>query len=145
MVLNLDMSKTYDRVEWLCLEKIMQKLGFDGKWRALIMRCVTSVSYSIKINGKSRGHIIPSRGVRQGNLLSLYLFLSCAEGIPSLIRKAVEDGKMGGVAIRRGGPKLSHLFFADDSLIFCTASIEECNALQKILRVYEDASGQQLN
>lgn len=64
MVLNLDMSKIYDKVEWLCLEKIMQKLGFDGKWRALIMRCVTTVSYSIKINGKPRWHIIPSRGVR---------------------------------------------------------------------------------
>lgn len=42
---------------------------------------------------------------------------------------------MGGIAVSRGGPKLSHLFFADDSLIFCKASMEECNELQKILQI----------
>ena len=56
------------------------------------MRCVTTVSYSIKINGKPRGCIIPSRWIRQGDPLSPYLFLLCAEGISALIRKAVEEG-----------------------------------------------------
>ena len=52
---------------------------------------------------------------------------------------------MKGLAICRSGPKLSHLFFADDNLIFCKASIEECDTLQRILEVYENTSGQQLN
>ena len=64
MTLKLDMSKAYDRVERVCLEKIMEKLGFEEKWRNLIMQCVTSVSYSIRINGKARGHIVPTRGIR---------------------------------------------------------------------------------
>ena len=52
---------------------------------------------------------------------------------------------MGGLVVCRNGPKLSHLFFADDSLIFCRASLEECNALQRVLLFYKSASGQWLN
>ena len=64
LALKLDMSKAYDRVEWIWLEKIMQRLGFDDKWCTLIMSCVTTVFYSVKINGKPKGHIVPSRGIR---------------------------------------------------------------------------------
>ena len=119
LALKLDISKAYDRVEWIWLEKIMQKLGFDNKWCALIMKCVTTVSYSVKINGKPKWHIVPSRGIRQGDPLSPYLFLLCAEGLSALIKKEVENGRLGGVAVCHWDPKISHLFFADDSLIFC--------------------------
>ena len=67
------------------------------------------------------------------------------DGKIAFIKKAMEDGKMGGIAVSWGGPKLSHLFFANDSLIFCKASTKECSELQKILQVYKDALGQQLN
>ena len=67
MTLKLDMSKAYDKVEWVCLEKIMEKLGFAVKWRELVMKCVTSVTHSVIINGKPRGHIVPNRGLRQGD------------------------------------------------------------------------------
>ena len=82
------------------------------------MRCVTTVSYSFRINGKVYGSVQPSRGIRHGDPLSLYLFLIVAESLSSQIRKSVEVGTLEGVAVCRGGPKLSHLFFADDSLIF---------------------------
>ena len=140
------MSKAYDRVKWIWLEKIVNRLGFDEKWRNLVMQCVTTVTYSVRINGKPKGHIIPTRGIRQGNPLSPYLFLLCAEGLSSLIKKVVDDGVMEGLVIyqRRGGggARLSPLFFANDSLIFCKALIEECNSLQRILTIYEEASGQ---
>ena len=139
------MSRSYDRVERCQLEKIKQKLSFDDKLRALILKCVTSISYSFKINGKPRESVIPSRGIRQGDPLSPYLFLLCADGLSTLIKKAVDYGQMGGLVVCRNGPKLSHLFFADDSLIFCRASLEECNALQRVLLFYKSASGQQLN
>lgn len=63
MALKLDMSKAYNKVEWVCLDKIMEKLGFDVKWRGLIMQCVSTITYSIKINGIPKGNIIPSRGI----------------------------------------------------------------------------------
>ena len=142
---KLDMSKEYDRVEWICLDKIMEKLGFHQRWRGLMMQCISSVTYAVRINGKPKGHITPTRGLWQGDLFSPYLFLLCAEGLSTLIRKAVANGSMRGVFICKGGPLLSHLFFANDSIILCKASIEECDALQRVLSVYEAALGQQLN
>ena len=118
----------------------MEKLGFVDKWRKLIMQCVTTISYAIKINGSPRGRIIPSRGTRKGDPLSPYLFLLCAEGLSALIKASVCNGSMDGLAICHGGPKLSHLFFLDDSLIFCKASLAECDSLQRVLEVYEWAS-----
>ena len=69
----------------------------------------------------------------------------CVECLSALIKKATADGLLEGVSVCRGGPCLSHLFFADDSLIFCKATVDECVALQKVQSAYEQASGQQLN
>lgn len=92
MALKLDMRKAYDRVEWACLEKILDKLGFVVKWRNLLMQCVTFVTYLMRINGKPRGHIVPSRGLCQGDPLSPYLFLLYAEGLSALIKSALGSG-----------------------------------------------------
>ncbi|KAK9995768.1 hypothetical protein SO802_020454 [Lithocarpus litseifolius] len=137
MALKLDMSKAYDRLEWTCLGKIVEKLGFHPRWRSLMMQCISSVTYAIRINGKPSKQITPSRGLRQGDPLSPYLFLLCAEGLSALIKNEVLVGRMEGVSICRGGPSISHLFFADDSIIFCKATIEECDALQQVLRAWK--------
>ena len=69
----------------------------------------------------------------------------CAEGLNALLAKTALSKKIQGILISRGGPKLTHLFFADDSVLFCRASLQECNAIHDILRIYERASGQQVN
>ena len=88
--MKLNMSKVYDRVEWGCLEKIMQKMVFDEKWENIMMRCVSTVAYFVKINGRSRGCITPTRGLCQGDPFSLYLFLLCAKGLSVLPKQSVE-------------------------------------------------------
>ncbi|XP_050285288.1 uncharacterized protein LOC126724903 [Quercus robur] len=70
------------------------------------------------INGEAKGNIIPSRGIRQGDPLSPCLFLLCAEGLSTLIHEVARNQQINGIAICRGCPRITHLFFADDSLLF---------------------------
>ena len=144
MALKLDMSKAYDRVEWAYMEKVLVKMGFNERWVQLMTLCITTASYSILINGEPQGEISPTRGLRQGDPLSPYLFLMCTEGLHGLIRKAATKGDIRGVSICQNEPKITHLLFADDSLIFCRAKESECQSLLHVLATYERALGSKL-
>ncbi|XP_019183638.1 PREDICTED: uncharacterized protein LOC109178457 [Ipomoea nil] len=143
--LKLDMAKAYDRMEWPFLRNMMVALGFHDKWVELIMKCVTTVSYSILVNGSRSDPIIPTRGLRQGDPLSPYLFIICAKGLSLLLQQANNTGLIHGCRVSRGAPQISHLFFADDSLLFFKANVEEANEVRRCLTVYEDLSGQVVN
>jgi hypothetical protein len=129
MALKLDMSKAYDRVEWLFLEKIMSQMGFYQKWISLMTKCINTVSYSILVNDEPHGYIQPSQGLRQGDPLSPYLFLLCAEGLHSLIQKAKMDGDIQGISLCRRGPKITHFL---QMIVFCSPK-----PLQKPVRKYK--------
>ena len=123
----------------------MLHLGFSGRFVATIMSCVKSVSYSVLLNGVPGSNIKPSRGLRQGDPLSPYLFLVCAMGLQGLLHKAESEGLIRGVSICRNGPRVSHLFFVDDSVLFCRAKESECQVILDILSIYEKGSGQKIN
>jgi hypothetical protein len=79
--LKIDMTKAYDRVEWGYLKGVLVKLGFEANWIDSVMRCVTSMRYAVKVNGNLTDPLIPTRGIRQGDPISPYLFLLCTEGL----------------------------------------------------------------
>jgi hypothetical protein len=145
MALKLDMCKAYDRVEWDFLEIIMKRIGFASRWVQLLMTCVRTVTYSVLINSRPYGKIVPYKGLRQGDPLSPYFFILCAEGLSTGINKMERAGGITGLSLTRGGTRLSHLFFADDSFLFCKADTVEWYCIQKALNDYEKASGQKLN
>ena len=145
VAIKLDMSKAYNRVEWDYLKRVMEKMGFHAKWVQLIMACITTAHFSVIVNGNPTGYILPSRGLRQGDPLSPYLFLFCVEGLTALLRKAETEGIIRGVVARRGGPCISHLLFANESLLFCRALVKECQQVNSLLNLYEATSGQKVN
>lgn len=115
MTLKLDMSKVYDWVEWYFLEELTRKMGFNERWINLVMGCVKIVSYSVLGNGEPCGMIYSTRGIRQGDPLSPFLFLLCTKGLNGLIKNAELQGDIHGFSLCRRGPKLTHLPFVDAS------------------------------
>lgn len=109
------------------------------------MECLTSISYSILINGSPQQFFKPSRGLRQGDPLSPYLFIICAETLSRLLLDAKARGCITSFPIDREHLTISHLFFMNDSLLFCKANpIEWCNMLH-LLETYKRAFGHMLN
>ncbi|KAF5454761.1 hypothetical protein F2P56_024401 [Juglans regia] len=145
MAIKLDMSKAYDRVEWVFLEAVMKRLGFNEKWVELIMGCVKSVSFSVLINGFHGLKFWPKRGLRQGDPLSPYIFIICAEGLSNILNFYENQKLTRGVQVTRGGSSINHLLFADDCILFGIAKLEEWHRIQEVLKKYEKASGQFLN
>ena len=121
----------------------MLKIGLPKQWVNLAMETVCTTSYLMLFNREPKGFITPTRGIKQGDPLSPYLFLFCAEGLSSLIKKAADTNKLKGIYSCRGGggcifPISS---FANDSLLFCKAKKGECRRLLDILTHYKEASG----
>lgn len=89
--------------------------------------------------------IVQSRKIRQGDPLSSYLFLICMEGLKALIQDYERRRLITGIKIAMSDPVLSHMFFADDSYIYCKANETEANHINLMLQIFEKASGQQIN
>lgn len=110
-----------------------------------MMTCITTISYSILINGEPKGMVVPTRHIRQGALLSPLPFLLCIEGLNGIIAQAANRGDIKGFALCRNSSRLTHLLFANDNLLFCKATKQQCNNILEILDVYGSCSGQQIN
>ncbi|CAL1366863.1 unnamed protein product [Linum trigynum] len=145
MALKVDMEKAYDRVEWPFLLAVLDKMGFNSIWQGWVHECLRSATFSVLMNGTPSGFFGSSRGLRQGDPLSPLLFVLCTEGFAALLRKAISEKKLEGVKVAPCAPRISHLFFADDSYLFLRGSLQECENLIVVLNEYEELSGQRVN
>jgi hypothetical protein len=106
---------------------------------------VTTVRYSVKFNGTLLEAFSPTKGLRQGDPLSPFLFLFVADGLSSILRREVEENRISPIKICRRAPRISHLLFADDTLLFLKASEEEAASVRKALDLYAQGTGQLIN
>jgi hypothetical protein len=144
-VLKIDMMKAYDRIECEYLHGCLSGLGFADIWISSVMRCVTTARYAVKVNGELTSPVVPSRGIRQGDPISPYLFLLCMEGLSCLLQKMEDLGVLQGLRNGKQGPPISHLLFADDSIVFACSDDRSVSTLKEVLNKYCDASGQRIN
>lgn len=120
----MDIEKAYDHVNWNYLLKVLSDMGFGKKWVNWIKFCVSTVKFSIIINGSAEGYFQSQRGLRLGDPMSPFLFLLAMEGFNYMVRKASELGWIRGFGAhtnRANNMEVTHLLYADDSLVFCGA------------------------
>lgn len=122
VALKLDMSKVYDRVDWLFLEVMKKKMGFASDWIRLVMNCISSANFFVSINEHAKGNIVPQKRLWQGCPLSPYLLLFYIEALSAMLARAENDHLINGMKINARCPSISYLLFADDNLLFFKAT-----------------------
>ena len=145
MAVKTDMSKAYDRLEWNFIKEVLTRLGFHRNWITWVMECLSTVSYSFLLNYSVHVEVIPQRGIQQGDPLSPYIFILCNEVLSGLCTKAQLDGSLVGIKVATNCPRINHLLFADDTMLFIRSYERSCSTLMWILSLYEAASGQKIN
>ncbi|KAI0511099.1 hypothetical protein KFK09_011721 [Dendrobium nobile] len=142
MAVKLDMEQAYDSMGWTTLRHILRWYGFPIAFSNLLLECVVDVRFFIIINWKNSEWINAQSGFRQGCPLSPYLFIMCFQMITNSLE---QRGKNLGIQVSSGGPKITHLLYADDALIFSHASVELAKSMRTIMEKFCKWTGQRIN
>lgn len=145
MTLKIDFEKAYDRLKWSFIRDTLNEFNFPLIMNEVIMECISSPSMRILWNGEQTESFSPTRGIRQGDPLSPYLFVLCMERLNQIIEESILAGKWKPIQISRGGPQLTNLFFADDIILFSEASVEQALIIAECLDRFCMASGQKVS
>ncbi|XP_023928181.2 uncharacterized protein LOC112039538 [Quercus suber] len=148
VIYKLDIEKAYNHVNWNFLMYILKRCGFSEKWRRWIMWCMSTVKFSILINGSPVDFFGSTRGVRQGNPLSPLLFDIVIEALSRMLDAIAMLGQFSGFSVGNSVGSLltvSHLLFVDDTLIFCDVDSHHLAALRGILARFEVVSWLKIN
>lgn len=127
---KIDFEKAYDRVNWKCLFRILQLMWFEEQWIEWVRSCVKTARFSVLANGTACGYFRSSRGLRQGDPLSRLLFPLVGQFLSAMWTKARVAGFIEGIKVGRGTKEVTHLQYADGTILFSSAVEEKLFSLR---------------
>ncbi|GJU21232.1 putative RNA-directed DNA polymerase, eukaryota, reverse transcriptase zinc-binding domain protein [Tanacetum coccineum] len=145
MLFKVDFEKAFDTVSWKYLDHMLLSLGFGSKWRRWIQVCLHSARSSVLVNGSPSNEFSIKRGLRQGDLLSPFLFIIVMEGLRIAMQNVVCSGLIREAVIETSGHKNSHLFYADDMVIISYWNNQDMSNIIRVLQVFDLALGLKIN
>lgn len=145
MEVKLDLEKAYDTLEWNFIHKVLQAFHFRPKLTQIIMSCISSTTISILVNRGMLDSFEPSRGIRQGDPLSPYIFILCMEYLSRLIEQKCVEGAWVPLKASRDNLGFSHLLFTDDIILFNKVGNDTCGAISEVLSKFCLELGQKIS
>lgn len=145
MLLKLDLEKTFDHLEWSFVRKILLYFNIHNSLTNLIMSCITTTTTSILINGTRTSYFSPSRGIRQGDPLSPYIFIMCIEIRFHMINQSVDYLNWHPIRISKHGLHMSHLFFDNDIMLLSKVNLQSYHAIIDVLNHFNQICGKKIN
>lgn len=122
MLLKQDLSKAFDSLSWKYIEEVLMAFGFAASWVRWIMSLISSSFFSVLMNGIPSATFQPSRGIRQGDPLSPFLFVIMAESLGRSIRSTQQSFRLKGLSFHNS-PIFTHQQFVDDNMLFGHPSV----------------------
>jgi hypothetical protein len=145
MLLKLDLSKAFDKLSWSYLKSTLLAFGFEPNWISWIINLTSSALFSILINGVPSRPFSPTRGIRQGDPLSPFLFIIMAEGLSRTIKATILDQSLSGLTPHGFLPPISHSQFVDDLVLMGVPTSREAIRIKSIITLFCEASGMEVN
>ena len=142
--MKVDLMKAYDNVRWDFLFDVLKAMSFPTRMIHWIRACVTSATFSICINGSLHGHFQGARGLRQGDPMSLYLFVIVMEILARIFNETSQNPQLKS-HWRCGKNRIVNLYFADNLMVFCKGHVPSVQLIKTGLIEFQSLSGLALN